>query len=265
MNSGLDIASPANAFSLLNARLLAAASQLAYSPGPFTSSTPMPRIVQCAATGTQAFVVEYDDAIIIAFRGTTDVRDWLTNAEFWRTRLTFGSSAMEIHAGFLIGIESVNWELRDAVIGKNKPIYITGHSLGGALAQLCALRFLQSGQSVKGVYTYAQPRVGNAAFRSFYNAWLGFITWRFCAAGDLVPLLPGIFTPPFDGYRHAGHEVFLSNGIHINLPRKTEIALDAWRAWRAICRGDLDFLLQFHSIMGNYLAELNRCSVYTKP
>ena len=264
MNSGLDIDSPANAFSLLNARRLAELSHLAYSLGPFSSTKPMVRIVQCEATDTQAFVVEYNDAIIIAFRGTTNLRDWLTNADFLRTRLTLGS-VTKVHAGFLIAVDSVIWNLKKAVANTIKPVFITGHSLGGALAQLCAFRFAQAGIHVSGVFTYAQPRVGNASFRAAYNGVLGGISWRFCAAGDLVPLLPGIFTPPCDGYRHAGQEVFLSNGIQVGLPRKSEIALDAWRAWRAICRGDLDFLLRFHSITENYLATLNRCSVYSKP
>ena len=52
-------------------------------------------------------------------------------------------------------------------------IFITGHSLGAALAVLCAAEIgaqdRSLGLNVTGVYTYGEPRVGNAAFQRFYN------------------------------------------------------------------------------------------------
>ena len=45
-----------------------------------------------------------------------------------------------------------------------KPVWITGHSLGGALATVAAWRLLKMGVNVKGLYTFGSPRAGNHAF-----------------------------------------------------------------------------------------------------
>jgi hypothetical protein len=49
-----------------------------------------------------------------------------------------------------------------------KPLFITGHSLGGGLATIAAYRLMKMGLNVTGLYTFGSPRVGNGAFvRSF--------------------------------------------------------------------------------------------------
>ncbi len=45
-----------------------------------------------------------------------------------------------------------------------KPIWLTGHSLGGALATIAAYRLLKMGMNVHGLYTFGSPRVGNYGF-----------------------------------------------------------------------------------------------------
>ena len=50
------------------------------------------------------------------------------------------------------------------------PIYVVGHSMGGAVATLCALDLLFTFQLDPGrvrLYTYGSPRVGNQAFADF--------------------------------------------------------------------------------------------------
>lgn len=41
------------------------------------------------------------------------------------------------------------------------PLVITGHSLGGALASLCALDFIKENIPINYFYTFEQPRVFN--------------------------------------------------------------------------------------------------------
>jgi hypothetical protein len=91
--------------------------------------------------------------------------------------------------------------------------------LGGALAILCALEFCRELLPVSGVYTFGQPRAGNAAFAKMFDATftpggsrLKDITFRVVNQNDIVPRTPGWLL----GYRHCGNEVFLPPGSVTN-------------------------------------------------
>lgn len=86
----------------------------------------------------------------------------------------------------------------------NLPLYVTGHSLGAALAALAASE-LAHGQSlpVTAVYTFGQPRVGNQAFQAFYNTG-PHVAWRVTHWKDPVPHLPMKAL----GFHHVSTEVW---------------------------------------------------------
>ena len=147
-----------------------------------------------------------------------------------------------------------------------KPLCITGHSLGGAIASLAALFLSREGLRVVAVYTFGSPRVGNAAFREQYDrtpvvgpsadimdppgAFLGDISYRVIAAGDMVPLLPGLF----DGYRHVGQEIMLTaKGIFARPPHWWEILRDSGRVLWALECFRPSAIVKFHSINRSYL------------
>jgi predicted lipase len=53
-------------------------------------------------------------------------------------------------------------------------VYVTGHSLGGALATLCAYELCNRAPSKRAhysvtMYTYGAPRVGNKTFADSFN------------------------------------------------------------------------------------------------
>ena len=52
----------------------------------------------------------------------------------------------------------------------NAPLYVAGHSMGAAMAHICALdlKFTLGFDDVN-VYTYGSPRVGNTIFKDFFN------------------------------------------------------------------------------------------------
>jgi triacylglycerol lipase len=82
------------------------------------------------------------------------------------------------------------WKTLQAERG-TRSLWITGHSLGGALAVLAAAKLrLEKAQPVNGVYTYGQPRVGDAVFCSGFNQWMGTNTFRFVNFKDIVPRVP---------------------------------------------------------------------------
>jgi len=222
----------ATKFDISNASACATASAVAYQDAP---------TVRCDRTDTQVVVVELPDCRIVAFRGTANLRDFITDAQFWRETLVeeADGSDCQVHCGFLAAYESIIEELTAHLRGLPElPIFITGHSLGGALAILAALELKRQKFPIVQVYTFGQPRVGNGAFKRLYEWSLGPVTFRVVHEEDIVARIPHLpmFTDP---YRHVCTEVLISSVTGQAVIGPTVAALlwsDAWglyRAWRA--------------------------------
>lgn len=78
-----------------------------------------------------------------------------------------------------------------------RPVYVVGHSMGGALAQLCALD-TRSSKVAKDihVYTFGAPRIGNYVFADLFADSIVY-HWRFTHNRDIVPSVPPEVRPPF--------------------------------------------------------------------
>jgi hypothetical protein len=208
--------------------------------------------VSAVATGAQVLVEALGCGIVVAFRGSQEGRDWLMNAQFDLEPLCWlnGSAVAEVHHGFLKQFESVDVEVVRQVRSlclrhPEAKIYVTGHSLGGALATLCALEFKRQGLDPDGVFTFGSPRVGNHAFAGIYNHGLRPITWNFVNEGDPVPLTPTLLM----GYRDCGREVFLrrNGAVEYDPFIGWELFRDVfgiWRNWRQLQLG----LIPNHSL-----------------
>lgn len=74
---------------------------------------------------------------------------------------------MPIHTGFYRALRSV-WEQVSEFIDSvdKKPIWVTGHSLGGAIATLLAYKYPEQ---IRGLYTYGSPCVGTTKFADKFN------------------------------------------------------------------------------------------------
>lgn len=237
-------------FDLENARACVQASADAYG---LTSTLGDTTALGDAGTDTHCLIIERADEIIIAFRGTKSIRNWIEDGHvtrgFDRNLLledTDGSRC-EVHGGFLCDFESlipaISAKLHGPLVVR-RPIFLTGHSLGGALAILCALELVRQKFFVAQVYTFGQPRVGNAAFKALYEATpigqqetLGSQTYRIVYQEDVVPRVPHV--PAWhDLYRHAGTEIFVSSydsSLWIDPPWWRLLISDAWGIWRAWC------------------------------
>ena len=136
--------------------------------------------------GTQAFLAKryLDKIMVLAFRGTEvkEPRDILTdlNAKFYND-----DKGIKIHNGFNKAFELVKQEVID-VVGKieNFSLYVTGHSLGGALA-LIATKTLNS-DNLAACYTFGSPRVGNEEFDDEIKPPI----YRVVNAFDILPSVP---------------------------------------------------------------------------
>jgi predicted alpha/beta-hydrolase family hydrolase len=153
------------------------------------------------ATDTQVRVEQVrPGTYIVIFPGTDSVRDWLTDL---RVRKTNWHGA-KVHRGFVQSWTSVAGQVLGAISGAHT-IIITGHSLGGALATLCADAAADMGVEVEAVYTFGSPRVGNGSFARQYNDDLADVTCRVVNARDPVPHVPWMLGT----YRHVDTQIYL--------------------------------------------------------
>lgn len=135
--------------------------------------------------------------IVIAFRGTEKkISDWLTDLKAKPTKV----DGSKVHTGFLeamtLNTDENNQTVKDIIQGimsseKLKeengnalPIFITGHSLGGALA-LMTTRLL-AGNVNGACYTFGAPRIAD------YNYFKELKTpvYRIVNSADIVPRVP---------------------------------------------------------------------------
>jgi len=109
--------------------------------------------------------VESKGHAFIVFRGTQYLADWLTNGNLTTSR---SESGFLVHDGFHSAFNSMKPRIKEFMKVIQQPkngihtIHCIGHSLGGALATLCA-RWV-SKKKTTYLYTFGSPRVGLEAF-----------------------------------------------------------------------------------------------------
>ncbi len=109
--------------------------------------------------GTQCAVVRPADGVdfaVVVFRGTTNLSDWLTNVQ---AALLPWQGGGRVHAGFMRALEKIWADLESCLDAVQAPWFLTGHSLGGALATLAASR-----RPPTATFTFGAPRVGDPGF-----------------------------------------------------------------------------------------------------
>lgn len=213
----------AASFSARNALLLASAAQAAYLDEPAAQARaavlglPNFRWIDLSEdfVGLHAFAASCDDFAVLAFRGTLDTRDWMDDLRATPVRFNWlfegGPEVGDVHAGFghalrdawddiNVALEAVaprpgaNVNLASLATVRQRTFWITGHSLGGALAVLAGAAFSMLPHNVirpiNGIYTFGQPRIGLLPFCGNYDQLLHLKTYRFVNKQDLVPRVP---------------------------------------------------------------------------
>lgn len=158
--------------------------------------TPTGRIA-LAKAATYAVIAEGRGAVMVAFAGTDPLlpANWTTNFDILMAE---NGSARGFCDAAAIALGAIRDRLAETPPGL--PLFVTGHSLGGALAVITALALAESGVAVEAVLTFGMPRPGNAAFAARYETALGARTYRLVYGDDLVPTV----APSALGFRHVG-------------------------------------------------------------
>jgi triacylglycerol lipase len=161
---------------------------------------------------TQCFVIDHPTMVVIAFRGTepTKLGDLWTDAQAITRRKRPGMPG-GLHRGIATAVDGVTLRLFATLCRElgTRPLYLTGHSLGGALAVVFATDLVRwrFGDRLTGVYTFGAPRVTTPRAARWLERQLPGKLFRFQNAGDPVVRLP----PWLLIYSHVG-ELFPLRG-----------------------------------------------------
>jgi len=119
-----------------------------------------------AVTGEIQWFIGYSptlSGIVLSFRGSDNIDNWITDLSISKTDYPL-CEGCKVHSGFFSAWEDIKHEVLSAVTNwrtfhPDADIYVTGHSLGGAMAVLASAEIQQG---VHSLYTFGEPRVGNA-------------------------------------------------------------------------------------------------------
>lgn len=197
-------ASAQDAFSWRTAHSLAVASRLSYRDVDAIGRVVrevwgFPEYRYLESGEDQGFLAADDRVVVVVFRGTDSVTDWLSNLSVSPTQQEYG----RVHGGFRDGYRAVHDQLLAALGEVNPhgllPVMLAGHSRGAAIAAVACVE-LASHAVLAGCYTYGQPRVGDETMRANVDAAIRGRFYRFVNDADLVTRVP-------PGYVHTGQPI----------------------------------------------------------
>jgi len=125
--------------------------------------------------------------VFVTFRGTKTIEDWLADLTFPQVAHPWGHT----EEGFSHLYQQCSADVLTAVKSAAAPnVFVTGHSLGAALATLATADLVNSGVTPQaGMYTLAGPRAGDLAFAAEFNRRVA-VGWRIVNTEDIVTTVP---------------------------------------------------------------------------
>lgn len=180
-------------YSKKNAYWLGTASLLAYKEGgdiqPETESWGFNDFEFFDEKDTQAFIAGNNDMLLLAYRGTESLKDWMTDADIDLV----GGPGGKVHEGFSMALSHVWKEVWTYIRESRKcrSLWVTGHSLGAALAALTVAKLrLEKDEPVNGLYTFGHPRTGDRDFAKNFDSDFSLQTFRYVNNNDIVTRVP---------------------------------------------------------------------------
>jgi triacylglycerol lipase len=157
-------------------------------------------------------VTSIESSTVIACRGTNTLEEWATDAEI-NGKVPFKDWGL-VHKGFYDIFESALPEISTALLSyPGKPIILTGHSLGAAVATLLAVELhLRNPSADISLVTFGSPKVGDSTFTKPFNE-SKIKSCRIFNSLDHIPQLP----PALLGipkYRHIDEPLYFTSNEH---------------------------------------------------
>lgn len=185
--------------------LAEAAYDLSKLPSGWTLSAPI-------QPDNFGFIAYSTEAVAVSIRGTeihpeepNPDREWIEDFDGFAVPNQLGKGM--VHQGF----QNQYLKIRGSIIAELRklnlelPVWITGHSLGAALAVLCQADLAPAFKTL--AYTWAGPRVGWADFATWFGS-LKIECYRVVNEWDIVPHAP----PEVNGFRDVGEKILIDGG-----------------------------------------------------
>lgn len=219
---------PIRGLSLMRQSLLfAELSYVAYmsrgDAGRFACDMGLPEVRYYDRDGAQAYLFGNDDDVVVVCRGT-EPHEWNDIKADLDALTAVAETAGRVHRGFKREVDDLWPRLEQALMHDDRALWFAGHSLGGAMAAICAGRAKLSSINAipSGLFTFGSPRIGDRRYVNYVR--LNYYRW--VNNNDVVPRVP----PSFLGYRHAGQEIYLDHKGRVR-------RLDGWLRLRDRLRG----------------------------
>ena len=229
------LAGPIDGLGFLQKSLLfAELSKLAYSEradaGQLACQIGLPEVRYYDRDGAQAYVLGNIDDVVVVFRGT-EPDEWNDVKANFDVTKAVAETVGWVHRGFKYEVDDLWPRLEQVLVSNCRTLWFTGHSLGGAIATICAGRCKLSAirSNPRALFTYGAPRVGNKRYVNYVK--LEFYRW--VNNNDIVPRVP----PVWLGYRHSGQELYLGAKGQIR-------SVTGWQRSKDLVRGLLGGLMQ---------------------
>ncbi|MBL8868679.1 MAG: lipase family protein [Planctomycetaceae bacterium] len=150
-----------------------------------------------------AHVVSGKGIAVVVFRGTnpTELPDWYKNLSVAFIKTDHG----RFHSGFTDAYHMVQAQVR-RYVNEVKPqkLWITGHSLGGAMGVACGIDYTLTSKYQPTLITFGQPRYADSAGARWIDEQFQGRYARFVHGDDIVPSVP-LYVPRLFPYAHAGN------------------------------------------------------------
>lgn len=200
-----------NNFSVSNAWWLAETSRLIYHPGFYNKNDvdfgcfrfEQLAYIENKETSTHVAilkVIQDSPCIIIVFRGSDEIEDWGINVRVYQNEFNDNG---KVHRGFRKAYLSVREELFCKLENNTLPAFITGHSLGAALAILATSEICEKAY-FNACYTFGSPRIGNP---DFVNSIQTEAIYRIVNNSDVITTIPIDFANII--YQHIGKAILI--------------------------------------------------------
>ncbi len=183
------------------------------------------------AKSSQGILVEHKKYFAIAFRGTDELSDWKDNLDLIPQEVLLKDSKEAslkgyFHKGFWDATNDIwqdlflSYQQRQAEDRKNrqtlkKPVrslFLTGHSLGGAMATIAAAKLLQQDTPFISAYTFGQPRAMTHQTATIFDGKAKFRFFRFQNNNDIVTRAPARLM----NYSHVGSYMYIDEDQKIH-------------------------------------------------
>jgi triacylglycerol lipase len=198
--------------------------------------------------GAQAYIFANANDAVVTCRGT-EPHDWNDVRADLNLSVVVAETAGWVHRGFKQEVDDLWPRLQQALVANRRPLWFTGHSLGGAMAAICAGRCKLSHirSNPRALFTFGSPRIGSGRYVNHVSI----EAYRWVNNNDIITRLP----PAWLGYRHKGQEIYLNAYGEIRQHTPWQRVKDRWRGFvHGLREGRFDHFAD-HSI-GRYVEHI---------